>query len=89
MGVTWLGTVPLTNSLVGQIFGVKFLSTLFSIAFLGHQVGAFAGAWAGGAAFDLTASYFPVWTAALVLSLIAAALCLPIDERTLRRPVPA
>jgi MFS family permease len=89
MGLTWLGTVPLTNSLVGQIFGVKYLSTLFSIAFLGHQVGAFAGAWVGGAAFDATATYIPVWTAALVLSLIAAALCLPIDERTLQRPLPA
>ena len=89
MGLTWLGTVPLTNSLVGQIFGVKYLSTLFSIAFLGHQIGAFVGAWAGGAAFDLTASYISVWTAALVMSLIAAALCLPIDERTLRRPLPA
>ena len=41
LGLTWLGTVPLTNSLVGQIFGVKYLSTLFSIAFLGHQLGAF------------------------------------------------
>src|SRR2546425_936671 len=50
LGVTWLATVPLTNSLVGQIFGVKYLSTLFSIAFLGHQLGAFIGAWAGGAA---------------------------------------
>jgi predicted MFS family arabinose efflux permease len=89
MGLTWLGTVPLTNSLVAQIFGVKYLSTLFSIAFLGHQIGAFIGAWAGGAAFDLTASYISVWTAALVMSLIAAALCLPIDERTLRRPLPA
>ena len=89
MGLTWLGTVPLTNSLVGQIFGVKYLSTLFSITFLGHQIGAFIGAWAGGAAFDATASYLYVWTAALVLSLIAAALCVPIDERTLERPVPA
>src|SRR5260370_41750033 len=61
LGVTWLATVPLTNSLVGQIFGVKYLSTLFSIAFLGHQLGAFIGAWAGGAAFDLTGSYLPVW----------------------------
>ena len=47
LGLTWLGTVPLTNSLVGQIFGVKYLSTLFSISFLGHQLGAFLGAWAG------------------------------------------
>jgi predicted MFS family arabinose efflux permease len=85
LGVTWLATVPLTNSLVGQIFGVKYLSTLFSIAFLGHQLGAFVGAWAGGAVFDLTASYLPVWLAAIALSVVAAALCVPIDERALER----
>jgi MFS family permease len=84
LGLTWLGTVPLTNSLVGQIFGVKYLSTLFSIAFLGHQLGAFAGAWAGGAVFDLTQSYQPVWLAAIALSVLAAALCVPINERALR-----
>lgn len=84
LGLTWLGTVPLTNSLVGQIFGVKFLSTLFSIAFLGHQLGAFIGAWAGGAVFDLTGSYLPVWMTAIALSVVAAALCIPINERALR-----
>ena len=86
LGLTWLGTVPLTNSLVGQIFGVKYLSTLFSIAFLGHQLGAFVGAWAGGAVFDVTKSYQPVWLAAIALSVLAAALCIPIDERTLCAP---
>src|SRR5437016_1778972 len=85
LGATWLATVPLTNSLVAQIFGVKFLSTLFSIAFLGHQLGAFVGAWAGGAVFDLTGSYLPVWLAAIALSVIAAALCMPIDERAIER----
>ena len=84
LGVTWLGTVPLTNSLVGQIFGVKYLSTLFSIAFLGHQLGAFVGAWAGGAVFDATGSYQLVWMMAIGLSIAAAALCLPINERSLR-----
>jgi MFS family permease len=86
LGVTWLGTVPLTNSLVGQIFGLKYLSTLFSIVFLGHQLGAFVGAWAGGAVYDMTGSYQLVWLAAVALSLIAAALCVPIDERTIARP---
>jgi MFS family permease len=86
LGVTWLGTVPLTNSLVGQIFGVKYLSTLFSIVFLGHQLGAFVGAWAGGAVYDLTGSYHLVWLAAVALSVIAAALCVPIDERAMVRP---
>lgn len=86
MGFTWLGTVPLTNSLVGQIFGLKYLSTLFSIAFLGHQLGAFAGAWAGGAVYDATGSYQIVWLATIALSLLAGAMCLPIDERAIVRP---
>ncbi len=86
MGFTWLGTVPLTNSLVGQIFGVKYLSTLFSISFLGHQLGAFAGAWAGGAIFDATGSYQAVWLVSIALSVVACALCLPIDERAIVRP---
>ena len=85
-GLTFLGTVPLTNSLVGQIFGVKYLSTLFSICFLGHQLGAFIGAWAGGAVFDLTGSYQLVWLSAIALSVVAAALCVPIDERAIVRP---
>jgi MFS family permease len=83
MGLTWLGTVPLTNGLVAQIFGVKYLSTLFSIAFLGHQIGSFLGGWYGGYMFDKTGSYQTVWVAAIMLSVLAAILCLPIDEREL------
>ena len=83
MGLTWLGTVPLTNGLVAQIFGVKYLSTLFSIAFLGHQIGSFFGGWYGGYMFDQTGSYLTVWVAAIMLSVLAAILCLPIDEREL------
>ena len=89
LGLTWLGTVPLTNSLVAQIFGVQYLSTLFSIAFLGHQIGGFLGAWLGGYVFDATGSYFGVWMIAIVASVAAAAMCLPIDERPLARPAPA
>jgi len=85
VGSTWLGTIPLTNSLVGQIFGVKYLSTLFSIAFLGHQLGSFVGAWMGGAVFDSTGSYLPVWLACIGFSIVAAALCVPIDERAVKR----
>ena len=81
MGLTWLGTVPLTNGLVAQIFGVKYLSTLFSIVFLGHQVGGFLGAWYGGLMFDLTGSYTAVWICCVALSVLAAAFCVPIDER--------
>jgi len=85
VGLTWLGTVPLTNALVAQIFGVQYLSTLFSIAFLGHQIGGFLGAWLGGYVYDATGSYFGVWMIAIAASVVAAAMCLPIDERPLRR----
>src|SRR3954452_22885447 len=85
LGVTWLATVPLTNSLVAQIFGVKYLSTVFSLSFLGHQLGSFAGAWAGGAVYALAGSYQLIWLASVALSIAAAALCVPIDERTIVR----
>jgi MFS family permease len=81
MGLTWLGTVPLTNGLVAQIFGVKYLATLFSIVFLGHQIGSFIGAWYGGYMFDVAGSYEKVWMFAIGLSVVAAVLCRPIDER--------
>lgn len=89
MGITWLGTVPLTNGLVAQIFGVKYLSTLFSLVFLGHQIGSFLGAWYGGLMFDLTGSYTTVWIFCVALSILAAALCVPVDERdvTILRPL--
>ena len=88
MGLTWLGTVPLTNGLVAQIFGVRYLSTLFSIAFLGHQIGSFLGAWYGGYVFDTTGSYTIVWLVAIGASIVAAILCVPIDERSMDKTTP-
>lgn len=85
MGFLWLGTAPLTNGLVGQIFGVRYLSMLFGIVFLGHQIGSFLGVWLGGWLFDRSGSYAGVWLIALGLSLIAALLHLPIDDRSLER----
>ena len=85
MGSLWLGTVPLTNGLVAQIFGVKYLSTLFGMVFLGHQIGSFAGAWLGGYVFDLSGSYHAVWLTCIGLSIVAAVLCWPIDERQVAR----
>lgn len=82
MGSTWLGTVPLTNGIVAQIFGVRHLATLFGLVFLGHQVGGFLGAWLSGALFDATASYDLVWTIAIGLGLASVALNLPVDDRT-------
>lgn len=85
-GLVWLGTVPLTNGLVAHIFGVKYLATLFSITFFGHQLGSFLGVWFGGYAFDMTGSYTAVWLICLGASVVAALLCLPIDERRIGVP---
>jgi len=84
IGLLWLGTVPLTSGLVAQIFGVRYMSTLFGIVFFSHQVGSFLGVWLGGWAFDATGSYDSIWIASIILGLIAAALHLPIAERPLR-----
>ncbi len=89
MGLLWLGTAPLTNGLVSQVFGVKYLTTLFGFVFVGHQVGGFMGAWLGGVVFDATGSYDLVWLGAIGLGLMAAALHWPIDDRQLARLQPA
>ena len=83
MGLLWLGTVPLTSGLVGQIFGVRHLATLFGLVLLAHQIGAFLGAWLGGYIFDLTGSYDEMWLFAIGLGLLAAAIHWPIADRPL------
>ena len=82
-GLLWLSTVPPTNGIVAQIFGTKYLSTLFGIVFLCHQFGAFAGAFLGGYFYDVYGSYDYAWYIAIALSIFATALHFPIDERRL------
>jgi MFS family permease len=86
MGMTWLGTVPLTNGVVARLFGLRNLGALFGVCFLSHQVGAFLGAWLGGVALQLTSSYQSVWIATVVVGYAAAALNLPIRYRTAAAP---
>jgi MFS family permease len=85
MGLTWLGTVPLTNGLVSQVFGVQYLATLFGFVFVGHQLGGFLGMWLGGAVFDATRSYDAMWLLSVLVGLAAAALHWPIDDRAVAR----
>ena len=85
LGFLWLGTVPLTSGLVGQIFGMRYLSTLYGVVFLSHQVGSFFGAWAAGYAYDLMGNYDLAWSASIALGLLATLLHLPIrDEAVVR-----
>lgn len=84
IGLTWLGTVPLTSGIVAQVFGPQYLATLVGVVFLMHQLGSFLGAWIGGIAFERTGSYDLIWWSVVVLGIVAALLHWPIDERPIR-----
>ncbi|HEY2676546.1 MAG TPA: MFS transporter [Steroidobacteraceae bacterium] len=80
LGVSWLATVPPTAGLVGKLFGTRYLTTLFGLTLLSHQVGGFLGAWLGGVAMATLGSYDWVWYADIALALGAALVNLPIRE---------
>jgi predicted MFS family arabinose efflux permease len=85
MGVLWLSTVPPTNSVVMQIFGIQHMSMLGGFVFLGHQVGSFLGVWLGGKLYDSTGSYDVVWWLAVALGVAAALINLPVREHAIDR----
>lgn len=90
LGLLWLSTVPLTSGLIGQIFGVRYMSTLFGIVFLSHQIGSFLGVWLGGRLYDATGSYDTVWWIGVALGFASAIVHWPIDDRPVARvPVAA
>ena len=80
LGFSWLATVPPTVGLVGKLFGTRYLTTLFGLTLLSHQIGGFLGAWLGGVAMARLGSYDWVWYADIVLALAAALINLPIKE---------
>lgn len=87
MGFLWLSTVPPTNALVAQIFGVRYMSMLGGFVFLSHQLGSFMGAWLGGKLFDATGSYSIVWWIAVALGVFGALINLPMRETAIERPL--
>ena len=84
LGLTWLATVPPTATLVGKLFGVRYLSTLFGLTLLSHQIGGFLGAWLGGLAITRFGDYTWMWYADMVLAALAAIVNLPIREERMR-----
>jgi predicted MFS family arabinose efflux permease len=93
LGFSWLATVPPTAGLVGKLFGTRYLTTLFGLTLLSHQIGGFLGAWLGGVAMAQLGSYRWMWYADIALALFAALINLPIREsapaRILEQPAPA
>jgi MFS family permease len=85
IGILWLSTVPPTNAVVAQIFGVAHLSMLSGFVFFSHQVGSFMGVWLGGVLYDHTGSYDLVWYISIALGVFAALVNLPIREGAIAR----
>ena len=70
--------------MVAQIFGTRYLSTLYGIVFFSHQIGSFLGVWLGGRIYDMVNSYDTVWVLAILLGVAAAVLHLPIVDQPIK-----
>lgn len=80
MGSLWLATVPLTSGIIGYIYGLKFMGTLYGIVFLSHQIGSFVGVWLGGLFYDIYGSYDIVWWVGIGVGAFSAIIHLPVKE---------
>ncbi len=90
IGFVWLATVPLTSGTIAQIFGVRYLATLYGLVFFSHQIGSFLGVWLGGRIYDTYGNYTPIWMAAVALGVFAFLVHLPIADRPIaQQPQPA
>ena len=85
MGLLWLSTVPVTNAVIAQIFGVSHLSMLSGFVFMSHQLGSYLGVWLGGWVYDRMGSYDLVWWLCMGLSAMAALINLPVREQPIQR----
>ena len=83
MGSLWLATVPLTSGIIGYIYGLKFMGTLYGIVFLSHQIGSFVGVWLGGLFYDMYGSYDIVWWVGIGVGAFSAIIHLPVKEKPL------
>ena len=89
IGFLWLSTVPLTNGLVAQIFGVRYMGLLAGVVFFGHQIGSFIGVWLAGYLYDQTGSYNGAFVISVGLGVFAALVNLPVNEKPLAERQPA
>jgi MFS family permease len=85
MGLLWLGTVPLTGSIVAQVFGLRHMGMLFGFAFVAHQLGSFIGIYAAGYFFDMFGNYNGIWWAAIIMGLVASVMNYPINDKPIER----
>ena len=89
MGLLWLSTIPLTTGVIADVFGVRYVATLYGFVFFGHQVGSFIGVYLGGVFYECYGSYDAMWWAGIGVGVLAALIHLPISEKPLPRVVTA
>lgn len=89
MGSLWLATVPLTSGLVGHIYGLRYMGTLYGLVFFSHQLGSFIGVWLGGALYDVYGDYTAVWWIGVAVGALSAIVHLPIRETPLGDRAPS
>ena len=85
MGSLWLATVPLTSGIIGYIYGLKYMGTLYGIVFLSHQIGSFVGVWLGGLFYDIYGSYDVVWWVGIGVGAFSAIIHLPVKETPIEK----
>lgn len=85
VGFIWLGTVPLTSAVISKIFGPRYVSTIFGIAFFFHQLGSFFGVWGGGLIYDMTHSYTFAWQIIVGIGILASLMHFLLDDRPLSK----
>lgn len=83
MGLLWLSTVPLTNGIVANMFGVRYLSMLTGIVFFTHQVGSFFGGWLGGINHDMSGNYNMIWMVSIALSVVGVLMHFFVNEEAI------
>lgn len=89
IGLLWLSTIPPTSGLIVTMFGPRYMTMLYGVAFLSHQVGSFLGVWLGGVIYEAYGNYDLIWNIAIALSIMSGLVNLPIKERAVERPAAA
>ncbi len=87
MGLLWLGTVPLTGSVIARIFGLQNMGMLLGFSFVAHQIGSFIGIYGAGLSFDIYGNFNIVWWAAIIMGFLASLMNFPINDKPIRREV--
>ncbi len=86
LGAVWLASVPLTSGLIGYVYGLRHMGTLYGVVFFSHQLGGFLGVWLAGRLYDVYGNYELVWWVGVGISAFSTLIHLPIKERPLAQP---